>query len=41
MKDIFPRSGYDLAAKILESHPNDTIETMVKSYDPTTKEAEV
>ena len=30
MKDIFPRSGYDLAAKILESHSNDAIETMLK-----------
>lgn len=30
MKDVIARSGYDLAAKILESHPNDAIETMLK-----------
>ena len=30
MSDIISRSGYDLAAKILESHPNDAIETMLK-----------
>ena len=30
MKDIPPRSGYDLAAKLLESHPCDAIETMLK-----------
>lgn len=30
MKDVLPRSGYELAAKILESHPDDAIETMLK-----------
>ena len=30
MKDVIVISGYDLAAKILESHPNDAIETMLK-----------
>lgn len=30
MKDIFPRSGYELAAKILESHPDDAVETTLK-----------
>ena len=30
MKDVIARSGYDLAAKILESHPNDAIETLLK-----------
>ena len=30
MKDILPRSGYDLAAKILDTHPDDAIETMLR-----------
>jgi len=30
MKDKSTRSGYELAAKILETHPNDAIETMLK-----------
>lgn len=30
MGDISPKSGCDLAAKILESHPNDAIETLLK-----------
>ena len=30
MKDVIARSSYDLAAKILESHPNDAIEMMLK-----------
>lgn len=30
MNNVTPRSGYDLAAKILETHPADAIETMLK-----------
>lgn len=30
MGNISPKSGYDLATKILESHPDDAIETMLK-----------
>ena len=30
MKDILPGSGYNLVVKILESHPDDAIETMLK-----------
>ena len=30
MDTLAPRSGYELAAKILETHPNDAIETMLK-----------
>ena len=30
MGNISPKSGYELAAKILESHPNDAIETMLR-----------
>lgn len=30
MSNVIPRSGYDLAAKILETHPGDVIETMLK-----------
>lgn len=30
MSNAIPRSGYDLAAKILETHPDDAIETMLK-----------
>ena len=29
MSNVIPRSGYDLAVKILETHPNDAIETML------------
>ena len=30
VSNAIPRSGYDLAAKILETHPDDAIETMLK-----------
>ena len=30
MGDISQKSGYELAAKILESHPNDAVETLLK-----------
>ncbi len=30
MKETIPKSGYELAAKILETHPDDAIETMLR-----------
>ena len=30
MNDSAPRTGYELAAKILATHPDDAIETMLR-----------